>query len=330
MSSDENGFKPVMIGVVGDSATGKTTLTQGIQQLLGPERVTVICIDDYHKYDRVQRKELDITPLHPEANYMDIMAQHLRLLRQGKSILKPVYNHSRGSFDAPVYVKPTEYVIIEGLLAFYNKEMRDVFDVRIFLDPAEDLRRRWKVTRDTNKRGYTPEQVIADLEKREPDSAAFIRPQRAYADTIVRFYADPVPQETDSHLNVKLTMTGDLQHPDFSKVVTRPDGANGVRLSNGRESGRVAEFVEIAGSISTTKALKLEHYILEELKLTGHDPERELGLFTAGRETGRSHPLALTQLFLAYHLLRARRVEQRSAVTKYNHIEITKELISFF
>jgi phosphoribulokinase len=319
-----------MVGVVGDSATGKTTLTHGIQQLLGPERVTVICVDDYHKYNRVQRKEHDITALHPDANYIDIMAQHLKLLSEGQSILKPVYNHSRGDFDAPVYVKPTEYIIIEGLLAFYTKEMRDVFDVRVFLDPEENLRRRWKVLRDTTKRGYTPEQVLADIEQREWDSANHIHPQRAFADTIVRFYSEETPQQSDSHLNVKLTMMGNLQHPDFRQVVSRPDGANGVRLSNGRESGKVAEFVEIAGSISDQKALKLERYILEELELSGHDPEKELGQYTSGRVVGQSHPLALTQLFLAYHLLRAHSSNQQKVITRNLALEAVGEFVSVF
>ncbi|NWJ44408.1 MAG: phosphoribulokinase [Chloroflexi bacterium] len=307
MELDVSTKRPVMLGVVGDSATGKTTLTQGIEQLLGPERVTVICVDDYHKYNRQQRKVVDLTPLHPDCNYMDIMEQHLKLLKEGKPILKPVYNHSRGDFDPPVYIQPAEYVIIDGLLAYYTKEMRDVFDIRLFLDPSEDLRRRWKITRDTTKRGYTEEAVLADLDKREPDSQEFIRPQRAFADTIVRFYPDPNNEGgSDSFLNVKLTMTGNLQHPDFSKVVTRPDGSGGVRLSMGRESGKVAEFVDIFGFITEEKALKLERYIIDELHLTGHNLEEELGQYTAGLVTRRSHPLALTQLFLVYHLLRAR------------------------
>jgi len=309
-----------MMGVVGDSATGKTTLTQGIEQLLGPEQVTVLCVDDYHKYNREQRKVRNLTPLHPECNYMDIMAQHLKLLREGQPILKPVYNHSRGDFDAPIYIQPAEYVIIDGLLSYSTKEMRDVFDIRIFMDPQEELRRRWKVSRDTTKRGYTADQVLADLDRREKDSQTFIRPQRAYADTIVRFYPDPVSQaQSDSFLNVQLTMMGNLQHPDFSKVVTKPDGTNGVRLSNGRESGKVAEFVEIAGSISEQKALKLERYILDELELTGHSPEKELGQYTSGLVTQRSHPLALTQLFLVYHLLRARHSEQTNMVAGGAH-----------
>ena len=303
--------RPIMLGVVGDSATGKTTLTHGIQQLLGEERVTVICIDDYHKYNRDQRKENKLTPLNPLCNYMDIMTQHMRLLRNGKPILKPVYNHSRGDFDAPVYIRPTEYVIIEGLLGFYSKELRDVFDVRVYLDPSEELRTRWKVQRDTTKRGYTPEQVLADMKSREPDSTAYIRPQRAYADSIISFYPnDENEQKSDSFLNVKLTMMGNLDHPDFSKVVSQPDGSNGVKLTRGRESGRLAEFVDIYGNISEQKALKLERYILDELELKGHNPETELGEYTAGMVTQRSHPLALTQLFLAYHLLRAKKSDE--------------------
>ena len=66
---------------------GKTTLSRGIAQILGVEHVTVLCTDDYHRYNRKQRKELGITPLNPECNYLDIMAQHLRLLRAGEAIL---------------------------------------------------------------------------------------------------------------------------------------------------------------------------------------------------------------------------------------------------
>jgi phosphoribulokinase len=75
-----------MLAIVGDSAAGKTTLTDGVVGLLGEERVATVCTDDYHRYDRVQRRELDITPLDPDGNYVDIMAQHLRLLADGEQI----------------------------------------------------------------------------------------------------------------------------------------------------------------------------------------------------------------------------------------------------
>src|SRR2546428_750887 len=69
--------RPIILGVVGDSAAGKTTLTRGLVRVLGEENVTHVCTDDYHCYDRRQRAERNITPLHPDCNYMDIMCQHL-------------------------------------------------------------------------------------------------------------------------------------------------------------------------------------------------------------------------------------------------------------
>ena len=98
--------RPVILGVVGDSAAGKTTLTRGLVRVLGEENVTHVCTDDYHRYDRKQRAELGITPLHPDCNHLDIIAQHLGHLRRGEPILKPVYRHQDGTFGAPVYVKP--------------------------------------------------------------------------------------------------------------------------------------------------------------------------------------------------------------------------------
>src|SRR5207253_3519279 len=64
---------PIMLAIAGDSATGKTTITKGLVEALGPDRITSICVDDYHKFDREERKTLPFTPLHPDANYMDVM-----------------------------------------------------------------------------------------------------------------------------------------------------------------------------------------------------------------------------------------------------------------
>ena len=75
----------IILGVVGDSAAGKTTLTRGLVRVLGEDNVTHVCVDDYHRYDRRQRAERNITPLHPDCNYMDIMAQHLAHLRERAS-----------------------------------------------------------------------------------------------------------------------------------------------------------------------------------------------------------------------------------------------------
>ena len=140
--------RPVILGVVGDSAAGKTTITRGLVRVLGEDNVAHICTDDYHRYDRKQRGELGVTPLHPDCNHLDIIAQHLVHIRNGDPILKPVYRHSDGTFGPPVYLAPQRFVIVEGLLGYHTPAMCDCYDIRVFLDPPETLRRRWKVVRD--------------------------------------------------------------------------------------------------------------------------------------------------------------------------------------
>ena len=122
------------------------------------------------------------TVLNPECNYMDVMERHLQLLALGRPILKPVYDHSTGRLVRPVLVEPRDFVIVEGLLPLHTKLARACFDIIVYLDPPEEIRKRWKLRRDTTERGYTRERVLAELERREPESAAFIRPQRQWAD----------------------------------------------------------------------------------------------------------------------------------------------------
>ena len=76
--------RPVMLAIAGDSAAGKTTLTRGIAEALGPERATALCVDDYHRYDREERRNVPFTVLNPECNYIEVMEQHLQLLALGR------------------------------------------------------------------------------------------------------------------------------------------------------------------------------------------------------------------------------------------------------
>ncbi len=211
---------PVMFAIVGDSAAGKTTLASGIAAFLGSERVLEICTDDYHRYDRTERKVRAITPLNPDCNYLDVLERHLGVLAAGKPVLKPVYHHTHGTLERPEYVAPRQYVIVEGLLGLHTAAMRSHYDVSVYLDPPEELRHAWKITRDTTKRNYAREVVLAELETREEDSARFIRPQRDEADIVVRFS----PSETDGgdtrgRFNVRLLLRSRLPHPDLTDVL---------------------------------------------------------------------------------------------------------------
>jgi phosphoribulokinase len=300
--------RPIVLGIVGDSAAGKSTLTQGLTAVLGDERVTHICADDYHKFDRIERARLNITPLHPDCNYLDILELHLERAHYGQPMLKPVYDHSTGSLVRPEYIVPREFVIVEGLLGFHTPAMQAFYDVKVFLDPPEDLRRVWKIKRDTTKRGYSAEQVLKEMERREADSRDFIRPQREYADVVVRFYpgCDQSQDQPDSHLNVHLVLRPTIPHPDLSYLFNQDRTvASGVRLELGRDSGRPVDFLEIDGSVSRERAAELEDQIwkhLPGLRPLGAD---QFGDYSDRGEVRHSDPLALTQLLITYHLLRA-------------------------
>ncbi|ALF54253.1 phosphoribulokinase [Nostoc piscinale CENA21] len=310
--------RPIILGIVGDSAAGKTTLTRGIAQVLGPENVTLICTDDYHRYDRKQRAEIGITALHPDCNHLDIMQQHLSLLRTGQPILKPVYSHKTGTFEPPLYIKPNKFVIIEGLLGYSTRAARDCYDVKVYLAPPEPIRAKWKVKRDTQKRGYTPEQVLAELEKREPDSEQFIRPQRQWSDIVVSFYPpNGEEDETNGHLNVRLVLRPTIPHPDFTPIInlTSGDAGSAIRLGLDRDMNKPVDVLEVDGHATLEQVNKLEHIICSDMphlhSVCDRESNPELGKIagTTG-ETLQSYPLALTQLIITYHMLKATQMYQ--------------------
>ncbi len=299
--------RPIILGIVGDSATGKTTISEGIADILGPDRCTVICVDDYHKYDRNQRAARQVSALDPKSNYIDIFEQHLALLRQGKPILKPVYSHEKGALERPEYIRPKDFVICEGLLGYATRKARENFDVKIFLDPQEELRIKWKIYRDTHMRGYSAEDVRSSLEKRKDDSPEFIIPQRAFADMVIRFQTASganASQDNDRHLNVRLVLRPTLPHPDLSPIL---DGAsNGdldLELARDRD-GKPVDILEINGALSDERATKMENLLWSLVPEASHLRPR-VGAYDG--DTGRdlSHPLALTQLLVAYHMVKA-------------------------
>ena len=295
-----------MLAIVGDSASGKTTFTDGVVTLLGQERVATVCTDDYHRYDRVQRRELDITPLDPDCNYMDIMAQHVGLLAAGEPILKPVYDHTHGAFTPPTYVVPRRFTLIEGLFGLSSKSMRDCYAVKVYLDPPEDVRIRWKVQRDCAKRGYAPEQVMTDLERREPDSAAFIRPQREKADIVVRF--EPPDGLIDAaRLSMRMVLRPTISHRDLTELAEKAsaDGCSSIRLELARDEGHPVDLLHVSSDISAEETEHVESLLWDRMDFDHHLVRDDIGTFVEGNRTRHSDSLAIAQLFITYHLLNA-------------------------
>jgi phosphoribulokinase len=288
--------RPIILGVVGDSAAGKTTITRGLVRILGEDQVTHVGLDDYHRYDRNQRAANGITPLRPDANYMDIMTQHLRLLRAGEPILKPVYRHNDGTFGPAIYVEPHGFAVLEGLLGYHTDELCNLYDVRVYLAPPEALRRKWKVDRDCSRRGYTTDEVLAELDRREPDSAAFIRPQQRRADMVVSF--QPAANGSGA-LDADLLLRPDLPHPDLSPFV---GSARGITV----EERGAERRVRIPADVDPEDAAGIEEAVWEKMHFARHLRTEHLGEYTVGTELHRSETLAIVQVLVLYHLVTAK------------------------
>jgi phosphoribulokinase len=298
-----------MLAIAGDSAAGKTTITRGLVEALGPERCTAVCVDDYHRYDRAERQTKPFTALHPDCNYVQIMEQHLQLLATGQPVLKPVYDHHTGQLARPALVEPREFVIVEGLLPLHTKLARACFDATVYLDPPEEIRRDWKVRRDCAERGYAPGQVLAELDRREPESAAFIRPQRASADIVIKFAPIPgrvVPEDTP--LSAELLLRPTIRHPDLDGVLPdqlpHGDGRPAIHVKLARDAdGRPVDALHVHGDAAREDSVVVEKAIWSRLG-ADYEPPASLGRIAEGQ---RTEPLAITQLLLLYHLLDAAR-----------------------
>ena len=294
---------PIILGIVGDSASGKSTLSVGVAQILGEEHCTVICTDDYHRYSRAERAAAGLSALDPRSNYVDVLEQHLRLLRNGEPILKPVYDHGQGTLQPPEYVKPKGFVIAEGLLGYATRGMRDCYDVKIYLDPEEELRVKWKLHRDTTTRGYTKEAVLAQLGRREGHSANFIHPQRTFADIVIRFQRAAGANGSDTRLDVRHILRPTLPHPDFSPLFDGSSNA-GLHLELARDrDGKPVDVLEIDGNISDQRAERIEDLLWNLIPEAGHLRD-EVGRIDIANGA-KSHPLALTQLLVGYHAVKA-------------------------
>ncbi len=178
----------LVIGIAGGTGSGKTTLMKNLTEQF-QDVVTVLSHDNYYKrHDELtyeQRCQLNYDE--PDALETDLMARHLDQLRQGRSIDCPIYDftlHNRS--DETVTVVPKKVIIVEGILIFENKALRDLMDIRIFVDTDADVRLCRRIKRDVNKRGRTLESVLSQyLQTVKPMHERYVEPSKKYADIVV-------------------------------------------------------------------------------------------------------------------------------------------------
>ncbi len=179
----------VVLGIAGGTGSGKTTVARAIVERIGPDRVAYLEHDSYYRdlshLSLAQRREVNFD--HPDAFDSTLLIQHVEALKRGQAVEQPVYSYTESVRRADtVRVAPRPLVIVEGILVLENTRLRDLMDVKIFVDTADDIRLMRRLRRDTHERGRTMEHVLGQYEATvRPMHLTFVMPSRRHADVVI-------------------------------------------------------------------------------------------------------------------------------------------------
>jgi len=181
--------RPFIVGVAGGTGSGKTTVAERLAELVGEEHLALVKLDSYYwSYDD---DPIDVRAQvnydHPDAFDWPLLVEHVQRLLDGQAVPVPVYDYADFTRTGDVrMVGPAKIVVIEGILVLWEPNLRELFDLRLFIDTDADLRFIRRLVRDVAERGRTPESIINQyLETVRPAHLQFIEPSKRYADVII-------------------------------------------------------------------------------------------------------------------------------------------------
>lgn len=178
----------LVIGIAGGTGSGKTTLMKNLVKEFG-DVITVLSHDNYYKrHDEMSYEErCKLNYDEPDAFDTSLMAYHLDCLRHGESIDCPVYDYTvHNRSNETVRITPSKVIIVEGILIFENKQLRDLMDIKLFVDTDADIRLCRRIKRDVNKRGRSLESVITQYQTTvKPMHEMYVEPSKKYANLVV-------------------------------------------------------------------------------------------------------------------------------------------------
>lgn len=181
--------RPVIIGIAGGTCSGKSSIAETLIEGLDTNSINIIREDDYYKdqSDLPMEERVKTNYDHPLAFDFDLMVEHLHDLMQRKTIEKPTYDYTiHNRSDRTEIIYPSDVIIIEGLFALYNKDIRDIEDIKIFVDTAADERFIRRLSRDVTERARTVDSITTQyLTTVKPMHDQFIEPTKQYADVII-------------------------------------------------------------------------------------------------------------------------------------------------
>jgi uridine kinase len=227
------------IAIVGDSGSGKTTLSNLILPLFNKNDILHLECDRYHKWERTDTNWKNHTHLNPDSNHIDKMTNDIYNLKIGNSIYQVDYDHSTGKFTEPDNIESKETVILCGLHCLHNDKINNLFNLKIYIDTEDNLKKYWKIQRDFKKRNYDIQTILKKIEERHNDYIMYILPQRNNADIIIHYETDNeqilnLNTEIYKEINIKLKIKINykLKMPLLNKLFNTYETTDNNLLTN--------------------------------------------------------------------------------------------------
>ena len=296
-----------ILGVAGDSGSGKTTFTEGIRSIFGSDLVSTITLDDYHLLDRDGRRREGLTALNPKANRIDQIEQDIILLKRGVPVKKPVYNHTTGLFDPDVVFYPKKILILEGLHTLFTPALRRYLDFTLFVDPTKEVKSDWKIRRDVKLRGYARDAVIQEMTEREPEFERYIAPQKEFADAVIGIDYSEYGKQLGEERNVyRVTLSQNrMKHSienidlslDLYSILSLSERNFSLKFLTSEHNGQKMGEMIIDGELRGHVVEKLEHSIEQQTQVHPISIFKDRIYVTAGD---------LAQLILCWRIIHRR------------------------
>lgn len=286
--------KPILIGISGDSGSGKTTFANSLAKLFGGTNSLYVDGDDIHKWARGDENWQIFTHLNPRGNNLHMDRDHAIALRDGLQIERVHYDHKTGKFTKPERIKPNNFIFFVGLHSFYLKNMRNIFDLKIYIDPDEVLRKLWKIRRDTKERAYSKEKVLEQLEKRSDDSKKHIKPQREHSDIIINYLpANELSNNENLDLEIPLKLRLYLENSlNIDPLLEELKKIETLKISHTDYEDLSNQSMEFEGTISAKTLNEISFRLIPNIMELLHDNLPEWDYDYQG----------ICQLVVLYHL----------------------------
>jgi len=291
--------KPFTLGIAGDSGAGKDMLSNAIVGLFGKHSVAQVSGDDYHLWDRHKPMWQVMTHLNPRANNLARFVGDVYLLADGRTIQSPRYDRASGKMGKSCSLRSNDFIIVSGLHALYLPLLRELYDLKIYLNMDEALRRHLKIRHDFEQHSHSPESALAAFDNRENDSIRFIRPQAMYADLVLSL--QPIHPDTllkveiDTPLRLKLNIQT-RQGLHYEELVRVLIGVCGLHVDIAQESADAVIEMTIEGEVVRDDIALAARELLPQLsELLDIAPEWQNGM------------LGLMQLIVLTHITQALR-----------------------